>query len=180
MSEQKRKVVLYIASSLDGYIATQDHSLEWLFQVEGQKEADDVMEAFDDTTDTVIMGRRTFDWVMEEMKGENPYPQKAIYVYTHQNRESAENIFYTQKEPKKLIEEVSQQAGKDIWLVGGSEIIRDFLEAQLVDEIILSIAPVLLGKGIPLFKEGNYASEWGLKKTRQFGQFAELTLTRKR
>lgn len=179
MSQQKRKVVLYIASSLDGYIATQDDSLEWLFQVAGQEEADEVIAAFDDTTDTVIMGRRTFDWVIDEMKGQNPYPTKETYVYTHQNRESKDKIIYTQMEPEKLIAELRRQPGKDIWLVGGSEIIRDFLEAHLVDKIILSVAPVLLGKGIPLFKEGNYASEWVLQTTRQFGQFAELTLTKK-
>lgn len=180
MNEQKRKVVLYIASSLDGYIATEDDSLEWLFQVEGQEEADEVIEKFDETIDTLIMGRRTFDWVMEEMEGKNPYENKMTYVYSHQSRESSENVQYTQIDPAQLIDEIRKQPGKDIWLMGGGEIIKDFLEANLVDEIILSIAPVLLGQGIRLFKAGNYVSDWVLKNSRQFGQFVELTLERKK
>lgn len=179
MSEQKRKVVLYIAASLDGYIATKDDSLDWLFQVEGQKEANEVIEAFDQTIDTLIMGRRTFDWVMDEMDGKNPYPHKTTYVYTHQSRESSEKILYTQMKPAELVDMLRKEEGKDIWLMGGGGVILDFLEADLVDEIILTMAPVLLGRGIPLFKEGDYASKWKLKNTRQFGQFAELRWERK-
>lgn len=179
MELKKRKVVLYIASSLDGYIATEEDSLDWLFQVEGQEEANEVIENFDRTIDTLIMGRRTFDWVMKEMKGKNPYENKMTYVYTHQPQEFSEKIQYTQIQPVELIDVLRKEPGKDIWLMGGGGVILDFLEAGLVDEIILTIAPVLLGKGVPLFKEGDYASQWKLKSTRQFGQFAELTLERK-
>lgn len=167
-----------IACSLDGYIATKEDSLEWLFDVDGQEEANKGIAEFDQTVDTVIMGRRTFDWVMEEMKGENPYKDKMTYVYSH-HQEIFENIQYTQEEPVKLINMLRKQKGKNIWLMGGGLVIRDFLEAGLVDELIITVAPVLLGEGIRLFKEGNYSSEWTLKRTRQVGQFAELNLERK-
>lgn len=178
MGQPKRKVVLNIACSLDGYIATKEDSLEWLFDVDGQEEANKGIAEFDQTVDTVIMGRRTFDWVMEEMKGENPYKDKMTYVYSH-HQEIFENIQYTQEEPVKLINMLRKQKGKNIWLMGGGLVIRDFLEAGLVDELIITVAPVLLGEGIRLFKEGNYSSEWTLKRTRQVGQFAELNLERK-
>lgn len=179
MSQTKRKVVLNIACSLDGYIATEEDSLEWLFDVEGQEEANKGIEEFDQTVDTVIMGRRTFDWVMEELKGENPYKDKMTYVYSHSSKESSVNVRYTQEEPKQLIETIRAQTGKDIWLMGGGVVIRDFLEANLVDELIITIAPVLLGTGIPLFKNGHYHSKWILKGTRQVDQFAELHLMQK-
>lgn len=179
MNQSERKVVLNIACSLDGYIATEEESLDWLFKIEGQEEANKGIAEFDQTVDTVIMGRRTFDWVMKETKGENPYKDKMTYVYSYTANESFENVHYTKEEPKRLIEVMKSQKGKNIWLMGGGVVIRDFLEADLVDELIITIAPVLLGEGIPLFNNGNYHSEWTLKGTRQMGQFAELNLTRK-
>lgn len=179
MGQSKRKVILNIACSLDGYIATKEDSLDWLFDVEGQEEANKGIAEFDETVDTVIMGRRTFDWVMEEMKGENPYKDKMTYVYSHSANESSAAVRYTQEEPKQLIETIRNQKGKHIWLMGGGAVIRDFLEADVIDELIITIAPVLLGNGIPLFKEGHYQLEWSLTGTRQVGQFAELNLERK-
>lgn len=179
MNQSERKVVLNIACSLDGYIATEEESLDWLFKVEGQEEANKGIAEFDQTVDTVVMGRKTFDWVMEELKGENPYADKVTYVYSRSAKESSANIRYTQEEPKRLIESIRHQKGKNIWLMGGGVVIRDFLEADLVDELIITIAPILLGEGIPLFKKGNYYLEWTLKGTRQVGQFAELKLERK-
>lgn len=179
MEQSKRKVILNIACSLDGYIATREDSLDWLFDVEGQEEANKGIEEFDQTVDTIIMGRRTFDWVMEEMKGENPYKNKMTYVYSHSANESSATVSYTKEEPIQLIETIRDQKGKNIWLMGGGGVIRDFLEADVIDELIITIAPVLLGNGIPLFKDGNYHLEWSLKGTRQVGQFAELNLKRK-
>ena len=179
MEQSKRKVILNIACSLDGYIATREDRLDWLFDVEGQEEANKGIEEFNQTVDTVIMGRRTFDWVMEEMKGENPYKNKMTYVYSHSANESSATVSYTQEEPKLLIETIRDQKGKNIWLMGGGAVIRDFLEADIIDELIITIAPVLLGNGIPLFKDGNYHLEWSLKGTLQVEQFAELNLERK-
>lgn len=179
MNKLERSVVLNIACSLDGYIATKDESLEWLFKVDGQEEANKGIEKFEETIDTVIMGRKTFDWVMKELNGENPYADKTTFVYSHHPHEDTEKVHYTQKDPVELIEILREQNGGNIWLMGGGFVIRDFLEAGLVDEIVITVAPVLLGEGIRLFKEGNYSSEWTLKRTRQVGQFAELNLERK-
>ena len=77
---KRRNLVLFIASSLDGYIATKDESLEWLFKVEG--EGDNGYSDFYETVDTVLMGKRTYDWVMEQEIEEFPYKNKECYVFT--------------------------------------------------------------------------------------------------
>ena len=74
----QRKIVLYIASSLDGYIATEEHSLDWLFAVEG--EGDNGISKFYETVDSILMGRVTYDWIMDYEKGEFPYKGKECYV----------------------------------------------------------------------------------------------------
>lgn len=86
--QNERKVVLFIATSLDGYIATKEESLEWLFEVEG--EGDNGIAAFYDTTDTVIMGRKTYDWIKEQDdSADEPYSDRVSYVFTRTPRENS-------------------------------------------------------------------------------------------
>ena len=75
----QRKLVLFIAQSLDGYIATKEESLEWLFKVEG--EGDNGYSEFLATIDTIFMGKRTYDWLMTEVKGDFPYKEQQCYVF---------------------------------------------------------------------------------------------------
>ena len=77
---KKRNLILFIASSLDGYIATKDESLEWLYNVEG--EGDNGYSEFYDTVDTILMGKRTYDWVLNQDLKEFPYKNKECYVFT--------------------------------------------------------------------------------------------------
>lgn len=170
--DNQRKVVLYIAASLDGYIATEDESLDWLFEVEG--EGDNGSSEFFDTVDAVVMGRRTYDWVMNEEDGGFPYEDKQCYVFTRKPMENTEFVTFVNEEPEAFVERLKIQSGKDIWMVGGGELLHSFLEKGLIDEYIVTIAPVLLGKGIPLFKEGDYETKLSLKRTRTFNQFVEL------
>lgn len=169
---KKRKVVLFIAASLDGYIATEDESLEWLFRVEG--EGDNGISEFYDRIDTLLMGRRTYDWVLHHETGEFPYKNKECYVFTRSPMADTEDVTFVNEDVTKFVEKLQQQDGKDIWMVGGGELLKSFLEARLIDEFILTVAPVLLGRGIPLFKEGDYETELVLKRVRNFNQFAEL------
>lgn len=178
--DQERKVVLFIACSLDGYIATKQDGLEWLFSVDGQEESTTIVEEFEQTIDTIIMGRKTYDWVMNELDGEYPYEDKENYIFSRTVPQvSSRGITFTDRSPAELIRGLKKQTGKNIWLMGGGELIAAFLEADLIDKMIITIAPILLGKGIPLFKEGNYEMEWELKNVRQIIQFAELTFERK-
>lgn len=172
-----KKIKLFIAMTLDGYIATADHSLDWLFEVDGRD--DNGFNRFIGQIDTVIMGRTTYDWVMNEMAGDYPYKLHTSYVYTRQNREDTQYVTYINEPVSELGKRLKAQAGKDIWIVGGGQLICDFITADLVDEMILTISPVLLGAGIRLFPEGNYKSKWELLGTETFNQFVELHYTRR-
>lgn len=167
-----RKIKLFIAMTLDGYIATFDDSLDWLMRVDG--EGDNGYGDFMTDIDTVIMGRTTYDWVMNEMNGEYPYSEQTSYVYTHQQRENTKYVTYTAEPVAELGARLKAMSGKDIWIIGGGRLICDFLEAGLVDEMILTLTPVLLGKGIRLFPEGDYESEWRRVKTETFNQFVNV------
>ena len=139
----QRKVVLFIAASLDGYIATKEDSLEWLFQVEG--EGDNGYSEFYETVDTVLLGRRTYDWIMEFEKGKFPYKNKDCYVFTSVPSENNEHVKFVNEPPAEVIEKLKQKDGKDIWLVGGGGLLHSFVNKNLIDEMIVTIAPAIIG-----------------------------------
>ncbi|WP_163581414.1 dihydrofolate reductase family protein [Gracilibacillus saliphilus] len=169
---QKRSTVLFIASSLDGYIATKEESLEWLFKVEG--EGDNGFTEFYETVDTILMGKRTYDWVMKQDLDEFPYKDKECYVFTRSVYEDTENVQFINEDITKFIHKLQNKNGNNIWLVGGGELLNSCIQAGLVDEFIITFAPTIIGNGIPLFKEGNHHLELSLKGTKQFNQFIEL------
>lgn len=168
----KRKVIVYIATSLDGYIATEDDSLDWLFKVEG--EGDNGYSEFYDTVDTIVLGRRTYDWIMDHEKENFPYKNKKCYVFAKSIHEPNNNIEYVDGCIVEFIDMLKGAEGKNIWIVGGGDLISHFVKENLVDEFIITIAPTIIGKGIPLFNKQNTEIELELKSTRRFNQFVEL------
>ena len=169
---KRRNLVLFIASSLDGYIATKDESLEWLFKVEG--EGDNGFSDFYETVDTVLMGKRTYDWVMKQEIEEFPYKNKECYVFTRSSIEDTENVKFVNEDVTSFVHKLKDQEGENIWIVGGGELLHSFVQEGLVDEFVITVAPTIIGKGIPLFREGNYQLDLSLKGTRIFNQFVEL------
>ncbi|WP_093108139.1 dihydrofolate reductase family protein [Salimicrobium album] len=167
-----RSLVLFIASSLDGYIATKDESLEWLFKVDG--EGDNGFAEFYETVDTVVMGKKTYNWVMRQGIKEFPYKNKECYVFTRSAAENTENVKFVNEDVTNFVRKLKNQKGKNIWIVGGGELLQSFLQEKLVNELILTVAPTILGKGISLFKEGDYQLDLSLMSTRNFNQFVEL------
>ncbi|BCN30016.1 dihydrofolate reductase family protein [Anaeromicropila herbilytica] len=168
----QRKLVLYIASSLDGYIATDEHNLDWLFNVEG--EGDNGYSAFYETVDTILIGRITYDWIMEYEKGVFPYKGKECYVFTRTKQDDNEYVKYISEDVVQFTKVLKNKKGKNIWLLGGGDLFHTFIKEKLVDEIIVTIAPVLLGKGIPLFRDNSFQTLLSLKSTNRFNQFVEL------
>ena len=143
-----KKIKLFIASSLDGYIARDNGSIDWLVT-----DGDYGFSQFYDSIDTIIMGRKTYDKVLES--GRYPHVDKKSYVLSQNPhvRRSSQHVEFIYADVIVFIKKhLIQSKGKDIWLVGGSDIISIFLNADLVDEVILSIHPIILAKGIPLFK----------------------------
>jgi dihydrofolate reductase len=151
-----RKVKLFIASSLDCYIAREDGGIDWLFT-----DADYGYTKFYDSIDTIIMGRKSYDQSLTF--DEYPYKGKKVYVFTHKKvrKNNKQDVEYIDTNIQDFVASLTQSIGKDIWLIGGGEIISVLLNAGLVDEIILSIHPIILGTGIPLLR--NIQKEVNLK-----------------
>jgi len=163
---------LYIASSLDGYIATEKHNLDWLFAVEG--EGDGGYSKFYDTVDTILIGRITYDWIMAFEKGDFPYKGKECYVFSRTKKDDNEYVTFIHEDAVQFAKNLKNKNGGNIWIVGGGELLSTFIKENLVDELIVSITPVLLGKGIPLFKNNDFQIPLSLKSVNRFNQFVEL------
>lgn len=169
---EQRKVVLYIAASLDGFIATEEHNLDWLLSVEG--EGDNGYAKFYDTVDTILLGRVTYDWIMEHEQGNFPYKGKECYVFSRTKRDNNEYVTFIDENIVPFIKKLKEKSGKRIWLVGGGELNNLFIQEGLIDELIITIVPALLGKGIPLFKDNDHQTQLRLKDMIRHNQFVEL------
>lgn len=149
-----RKISLFIATSLDGYIAKPNDDLSFLKLVE--KEGEDYGYAeFTNTIDTLIIGRRTYDYVLKEI-GPSHYDngQRDVYVITKTERpQVGRTIFYTGN-ITELVKRLKSEKGKNIYCDGGAEVINELLKHNLIDDLIISIIPILLGNGTRLFKDG--------------------------
>ncbi|GGH27918.1 dihydrofolate reductase [Sphingobacterium alkalisoli] len=149
-----RKISLFIATSLDGYIAKPNDDLGFLKIVE--KEGEDYGYAeFTDTVDTLIIGRRTYDYVLKEI-GSSHYDngQRDVYVITRTERPSVGRTTFYTGNLTDLVDRLKSENGKNIYCDGGAEVINELLNHDLIDEFIISIVPVLLGNGTKLFKDG--------------------------
>lgn len=162
-----RKIILFIASSLDGFIARESGDIDWL-----PKNTDSGYNDFYKSIDTVIMGKKTYNQVLTF--GDYPYKDKKSYVFTRNNDLTKDENIQFVHDINKFVKEIVSKSGTDIWLVGGTEIISEFVNLGFIDEIILSIIPVVLGKGIPLFKNIQKEIKVELVKTTDYGGLVEL------
>ncbi|WP_137597920.1 dihydrofolate reductase family protein [Paucilactobacillus kaifaensis] len=172
-----RKVQFYGATSLDGYLATTNHDLQWLLDTEGGESANS--DRFFNQIDSTIMGRKTYDITKEMMNGELFFPDKTNYVLSRTRQGTKKDAIYYQKSPVKLVHDLLQQPGGNIWIVGGGQIVADLLAENLIDEWWIQIAPVLLGAGIRLFPSGDYSTRLELVDVTRYDQLGELHLRKK-
>lgn len=164
----KRKVVLFISMSLDGYIATKDHDLSWLSSVE-QAGEDYGYEAFNQTVDTYIVGRKTYEVVLGLTGGEFPAAKEhKCFVITRREKAPENGVVFHNGDLQDLIHELQNVEGKNIYCDGGSEIVRMLLDKNLIDEFIISVIPILLGDGIKLFKPGEISIPLKLLSSAQY------------
>ena len=157
-----RKVILYIAMSLDGYIAKNDDNFDFLSIVDKPNEDFGYAE-FLESIDTVIWGRRTFDIVLG-MKEGLLHQNKTVYVIS-KSRTGTEGHAIYKDDLVSLINDLRKQEGKDIYCDGGSQIVTELLNHKLVDRIIVSVIPHLLGEGIRLFKDGRPEQNLSYKRS---------------
>ncbi|MBD1880726.1 dihydrofolate reductase [Coleofasciculus sp. FACHB-64] len=157
-----RKVILFIASSLDGYIARQSGDIDWLFT-----DQDYGYSEFFASVDTLLMGRKTYEQVLTF--GEYPYKGVKSYVFTKNPLFPADsNAEVIREDITEFVEQLRQVDGKNIWLVGGSQLTHALMSQNLVDELILSIHPTILGEGIPLFDNGTISQSLNLTKCQTY------------
>jgi dihydrofolate reductase len=163
-----RSLVIYIATSLDGYIAKPNDDLSFLKLVE--KEGEDYGYAeFTATIDTIILGRKTYDWVVREI-GSSHYDNgdRDVFVITRTERTRVGRTTFYTGNVTELVQRLKSESGKNIYCDGGAEIIDTLLKSDLIDELIISIVPVLLGEGIRLFKDGRPEQQLKLVGTKTF------------
>lgn len=142
-------VVLYIACSLDGYIATPDGGVAWLSAVEADGEDYGYRSLFD-SVDALIMGSRTYEQILGF--GDWPYEGKPCWVMSRRELKPAGTSICVTAEPvDSLLASLDAKGVKRVWLVGGSTVVNAFERDGLIDEYIISIVPLLLGEGMPLF-----------------------------
>ena len=148
-----RKISLFIATSLDGYIAKPNDDLSFLKLVE--KEGEDYgYSEFTASIDTIILGRKTYDYVLKEI-GSTHYDngQRDVYVITRTARpQIGRTTFYTGN-LTELVQQLKSKDGLNIYCDGGAEIIHELLQHNLIDEFIISIIPILVGNGTRLFRD---------------------------
>jgi len=151
-----RKIILWLGISLDGYIARKNGAVDWL-----SMDWDYDWTAFFKKIDVVLMGRKSWDVALAmspkkkpKSKVSNPYGNMETYVFSQTLQTSGvEGVEIVSDNLEEFIENLKKRDGKHIWLSGGGELAKSFLDKNLVDEIHLGITPHLLGSGLPLFHE---------------------------
>jgi len=171
-----RKKVLYIAVTLDGYIADLDDGFAFLTPYDGLESVARSYNQLLERVDTTIMGYKTYE-VIQNM-GEWPYPNMKSYIMTSSKKDNKENIIF-KSDIEELILELDQIDGKDIWVIGGGVLIQGMLEKNLIDEFQIAVVPKILGKGKPLFIDGNYDMDLKLVNIENLDGLVMLTYMRK-
>ena len=167
------RIVYFVACSLDGKIARTDGDVDWLF-------SDDEYgyEEFYANIGVLLMGRKTFELV--QTFGDWPYADRQTYVFSRSMADSdLPSVETVQTDPAAFVNNLSTQSEKDIWLVGGATLAEQLLAVDQVDRLIISIHPIILGGGLPLFPDGVPESTWGLRKWKTYDSgLVQLTYDR--
>lgn len=144
-----RKIILNLAVSLDGLIEGPNGEYDWCFT-----DQDYGMKEFFKRTDTIFLGRKSYDLV--NATGADYFGKRKIYVFSKTLSETKkENTIIINKDVAEIVSKIKNEPGKDIWLFGGASLVTTFINEGLVDELMLAVHPILLGKGKPLYQNIN-------------------------
>lgn len=173
------RMIDYTASTLDGFLATEDHSLDWLLTRESGDGGPFDYEKFIAGIGAIAMGSSTYRWVLDHAGEDEWEYDLPCWVFTHRNDlpvartgDEPGDIRFTQKDVRQVYDEMAEAAnGRDLWMVGGGDLAGQFAERGLLDELIVSFAPVTIGSGRPLLPRH---VEMRLTELGQSGEFAVL------
>jgi dihydrofolate reductase len=146
---QPRKVIVHIATSADGYIARPDGDINWLTSRPAPKGFYG-MNAFMKSIDTKVLGRKTYEVSLRMGARFDSQGRTVVFSHHPPPADAPSGVEFVNDAIGRFVSRLREQPGKDIWLMGGGEIIASFLDAQAIDEFVISVAPVFIGEGIPL------------------------------
>lgn len=170
-----RKVILYIAMSLDGYIAKKNGGVGWLNGDGSEPDAMGSYPKFYESVDTIVMGWNTYHQITTELAPNNwPYKRRKSYVITHREKENEPEIVFVNDDLIELIEKLKKQSEKNIWICGGAGIAQQLIKANMIDEFYFSIIPTILGKGIRLLPDLQDELQIKLVKTESYNGIVDL------
>ncbi|MEJ2291924.1 MAG: dihydrofolate reductase family protein [Deinococcales bacterium] len=155
---------MFIATSVDGYIARTDGAVDWL-DIVAQPGEDYGYAAFFDSVEALVLGRKTYDTVLTQ--GTWPYGGKRCIVLTHRRPTPLHGEEFREGPPRALLDALHLEGVRHVYVDGG-DVIRQFLAAGLIDHVTLSIVPMLLGAGIPLFGASGVEQRWTLEDVRSY------------
>jgi dihydrofolate reductase len=183
-SDRVPNVQYFTATTLDGYIADENHSLDWLFEVDRADAGDHSFASFFAEVGAMAMGATTYEWVLEHErllddpdKWRGYYGDTPCWVFTHRTLPAipGASVFFAQGDVGPVHDEMRRAAGeRNIWLVGGGDLVGQFTDRQLLDEILVAVAPVTLGRGAPLLPRRLTAAQLQLVDVGRDRQFARL------
>jgi len=175
-----RKTILFIAMSLDGFIADKDGKVDWLHGQGADSENVDVYSGFVKGIDTILMGWNTYHQITTELSPEKwVYDDFITYVITHKNAVSTENICFVEENPADTLRRLKAKPGKDIWICGGGNLAQQLIQEDLIDTYYISVIPTLLGSGIRLFASNENEIKLKLLKTQTYNGITDLVYTRR-
>jgi len=148
MAKKKSIVVYSVATSLDGYIATEDGGVDWLHASMVKGESYGLTEFFN-SIDGVLIGSRTYEKALE--MGGFTGPSKPCWVFSKRALKPQKGVSITNADPREIVGALPSHGVTRAWLMGGGALASSFLENGLIDEVSLGVMPVVLGRGIPLF-----------------------------
>lgn len=176
-----KKIKLYIAMSLDGYIADSTGGVDWLSGHGEDSENMDSYSEFLKDIDTVIMGWNTYHQIVKELSPDKwIYDDFTTYVVTSKEKKSSDKIRFTNRCPSELVKKLRDERGKDIWICGGAHIIQQLIREDLIDVYYLSVIPTILGSGIRLFDCAvSHEIKLRLLKTQNYNGMTDLIYTKR-
>lgn len=157
------KVILSIACTLDGYIARENGAVDFLDPFNDSSGADNWFAEFLENISAIVMGNTTFQEYHSHPGFFEYYKGKDIFVFSRDPNLTHEKVTFIDDSPEEFLRDL--KTDKDIWLLGGSKINTSFLESDLIDEYIISLVPVIIGNGIPLFAVSDHETQLKFRKT---------------
>lgn len=169
-----KQVTLYIAMSLDGYIADRNGGVDWLVGQDSAEDTGDTYSEFVKGIDTVIMGWNTYHQIVTQLSPNAwVYEDLTTYVVTHTPPPSSEKIRFTTENPAALVKRLRQEPGKGIWICGGANLVQQLISENLIDRYHMTVIPTILGSGVGLFGRAGQEIPLKLLETQSYNGMVE-------